>query len=270
LANGEHRMVFDLRGKRKRAVQVVYALLAFIMAASLFLTVGPVSFTDLFNGGSSSSSGSSVLTDQAEAIEKKLAKDPKNEQLLARDVRARYAAGNSSLQTDPSTGQTAVTQDAIDQYNRAGDAWERYLAVAGAKANPDVASLASKALTSTITTQTPVAVIDSNLKAAVRAQQIAANAKPSLGAYATLAQLAYFAGDTASGDQASAKAKAQAPKTQITPLQQSLKQYKKGGAAFHKQVQTALKSNKGGGKQALQNPLGGLSGGGGGLGAGSP
>ena len=41
---------------------------------------------------------------------------------------------------------------------------------------------------------------------------------------------------------------------------QSLKQYKKGGAAFHKQVQAALKSNKGAGKQALQNPLGGLTG----------
>jgi hypothetical protein len=269
LANSEHRMVFDLRGKRKRLVQVVYALLALLMTTSLFFVVGPVDFGSLIGSGSGTS-GSSVLNDQAEEIEKKLAKDPKNEQLLARDVRARYSAGNSSLQTDPSTGQTAVTEDAIDQYNRAGDAWQRYLAVAGDKADPNIANLASKALTSTITTQTPVVVIESNLKAAVEAQQIAADARPSLGSYATLAQLAYFAGDTATGDEASDKARAEAPKTQIKPLQESLKQYKKGGAAFHKQVETALKSNQGGGKQALQNPLGGLSGGGSGLGAQSP
>lgn len=269
MANNEHRMVFDLQGRRKRLVQVVYALLAFVMVASLFFVVGPVNLDSILGGGSSGS-GSSILDDQATAIEAKLAKDPRNEQLLARDVRARYSAGNAKLQTDPSTGQAAVTQDAIDEYNRAGAAWERYLRVAGAKPDPNVANLASKALTSTITTQTPVAIIDSNLKAAVKAQQIAADARPSLGAYATLAQLAYFAGDTATAESAAAKAKAQAPKQQASALNTSLKQFKKGGAQFHKQVETALKSNKGGAKQALQNPLGGLSGGGGGLGGSTP
>ena len=266
MANSEHRMVFDLRGRRKRLVQVVYALLAFVMVASLFFVVGPVNFDSLL-GNSSGASGSSVLNDQAEQIEKQLAKDPKNEQLLARDVRARYSAGNASLQTDPSTGQTAVTQDAIDQYNLAGDAWKRYLAVAGDNADPNVANLAAKALTNTITATTPVADIDSNLTAAVKAQQVATKAKPSLGSYATLAQLAYFAGDTATAEQAASRARQEVSKDQATPLQQSLKQFKKGGAAFHKEVQAALKSNKGSGKQALQNPLGGLSGGGGGLGA---
>jgi hypothetical protein len=261
VANNEHRMVFDLQGKRKRLVQVVYGMLAFVMVASLFFVVGPVSFDSILGNGSSSS-GSSVLDDQATAIEKKLAKDPKNEQLLSRDVKARYAAANAKLQVDPSTGQTAVTQDAVDEFNQAGDAWERYLQVAD-KPDPNVANLASKALTSTITSQTPVALIDTNLTAAVKAQQIFADAQPSLGAYATLAQLAYFAGDTATATAAANKARAQVSKDQANPLDQSLKQFKKGGAAFHKQVETALKSNKGSGKQALQNPLGGLSGGGG-------
>jgi hypothetical protein len=259
VANGEHRMVFDLQGKRKRLVQVVYAVLAFLMVSSLFFVVGPVNLDSILGGGGSS--GSSVLDDQAQAIEKKLAKDPRNEKLLARDVQARYAAANAKLQVDPSTGQAAVTQDAVDEYNQAGDAWERYLQATN-KPDPNVANLASKALTSTITSQTPVALIDSNLKAAVKAQQIFADAKPNLGAYATLAQLAYFAGDTATADAAASKARAAVSKDQAKPLDESLTQYKKGGAAFHKQVEAALKANKGAGKQALQNPLGGLSGGG--------
>ena len=34
--SGEHRMLFDLRGRRKRMIQVVYAGLALFMALSLF------------------------------------------------------------------------------------------------------------------------------------------------------------------------------------------------------------------------------------------
>ena len=36
----EHRMVFDIRGRRKHVVKVVYAVLAVLMGASLFLVVG--------------------------------------------------------------------------------------------------------------------------------------------------------------------------------------------------------------------------------------
>ena len=36
----EHRMVFDIRGRRRHVVKVVYAILALLMGASLFLVVG--------------------------------------------------------------------------------------------------------------------------------------------------------------------------------------------------------------------------------------
>ena len=35
-------MVFDIRGRRRHVVKVVYAILAVLMGASLFLVVGPV------------------------------------------------------------------------------------------------------------------------------------------------------------------------------------------------------------------------------------
>ncbi len=41
LADGERRMLFDIRGRRKHVVRVVYAILALLMGASLFLVVGP-------------------------------------------------------------------------------------------------------------------------------------------------------------------------------------------------------------------------------------
>ena len=42
MADGERRMLFDIRGRRKHVVRVVYAILAILMGASLFLVVGPV------------------------------------------------------------------------------------------------------------------------------------------------------------------------------------------------------------------------------------
>jgi len=42
MADGERRMLFDIRGRRKNVVKVVYAILAVMMGASLFLVVGPV------------------------------------------------------------------------------------------------------------------------------------------------------------------------------------------------------------------------------------
>jgi hypothetical protein len=267
--SGEHRMLFDLRGRRKRVIQVAFGGLALLMALSLFTVTGGASLGDLFGGSSGTSSSSSVFDDQAKQIERKLAKDPKNPKLLATDVKVRYTAGNAQVQTDPSTGQTSVTQEAVDDFNRAGDAWQRYIKVT-TKPDPGTAAFAVKALTGTVTTGTPVALITDNLNAAVGAQKIVATAQPSLGSYATLAQLAYFAGETKTGAQAASKALALAPKSQRVALQQSIPQYKKGGAAFQKQIKAAEKSQAGGGKQALENPLGGLSGGGSGAGATAP
>ena len=73
--SGERRMVFDIRGRRRHVVKFVYAVLALLMGASLFLVVGPVNINSLL-GGSSTSNGAGALEEQAESIERKLKKDP--------------------------------------------------------------------------------------------------------------------------------------------------------------------------------------------------
>ena len=40
--NNEHRMVFDIRGRRRHVVKFVYAILAILMAGSLFLVTGAI------------------------------------------------------------------------------------------------------------------------------------------------------------------------------------------------------------------------------------
>src|SRR6476646_7818656 len=99
-------MLFDLRGRRKRVVQVVYVMLAVMMGASLFLVVGPVNLGDLV-GNSSSTSASDVSLSQASDLDKKLAKDPQNQDLLLALTRERITAGNNLAQIDPQT-QTPV------------------------------------------------------------------------------------------------------------------------------------------------------------------
>jgi hypothetical protein len=261
--SGEHRMLFDLRGRRKRMVQVVYALLAFIMAASLFFVVGPVDLGSLVGGGSSSVD-SSAFDDQAQQIERRLAKDPKNQQLLVRDVRARYTAANSQIQYDPNTGAiTDFPEGAITDFNKSAAAWQRYMKLKPPRPDPNVAQLAATALLYSAASGTAVD-FSSLIKGAGDAQAIFADAKPSPNSYLTLARYRFLAGDFAGGEKAGRKAAQEAPGTQQAAVKQAVAQYRKQGEQVQKQIKAATKAQAGGGKQALQNPLGGLAGGGGG------
>ena len=114
-------MLFDLRGRRKRVVQVVYAMLAVMMGASLFLVVGPVNLGDLVGGGSSTSA-SSVSLDRAAELDHKLAKDPQNQALLLGLTKERITAGNNLAQIDPQTQAAVPTAESAQQYQLAADA----------------------------------------------------------------------------------------------------------------------------------------------------
>lgn len=256
--SSEHKMLFDVRGRRKRVIQVVYAALAALMALSLLTVVGPVSLGDLAGTGSSGDP-SGALEDQAQQIERQLAKDPKNEQLLIRDVRARYSAGNVQIQTDPATGaQTGITEQGLEDFRRAGDAWIRYLKLNPKQPNANTAQLAATALLYSST----LADLDTRVKSAAEAQAIVAEARPSPNAYLTLAQYRYLAGDVKGGEEAGQKAKQEAPAAQRSLVEQTIVQYRKQSEQLRKQAVQAAKSQAGGGKEALENPVGGLSGGG--------
>src|SRR5262245_21430828 len=126
-------MLFDLRSpRRRRVVQIVFGGLALLFAVS-FIGFGIGSGG--LNGGlfdalgltdSSGRAGGGFATEVNDA-EAKVEAQQRNEQAWA-DLTVLYLqAGNSQLDIDQSTGQPSVTSDAEEDFNKAADAWDRYL-----------------------------------------------------------------------------------------------------------------------------------------------
>jgi hypothetical protein len=259
-ASGERRMVFDIRGRRKHVVRVVYALLALLMGASLFLVVGP-NIGSLLGSTSSTSNASGLLEEQATGIEKRLRRSPQDQSLLLSLTRTRVSAGNALSEVNSTTGQPKVTSAAVSQLEKASEAWSRYLKQAGHSPSPSGAQLIAGALFSLAQNSATGPEAEVNLKAAAQAQQIVADAHPSLGSVSTLAEFKYFAFDFAGGDKDIKQAESLATSTaQKKQLETQLGEVRKRAKAFQKQVKAEAKESKGKGKEALKNPLGGLSG----------
>lgn len=262
----EHRMLFDLRGRRKRVIQVVYALLAILMAASLFVAVGPFSITDAFNTGGGGGDARDVFADRIERLERKLRRNPDDQTALAQLTIAYYSAGNAGIERDPAGQPTGISEEAVTDFDRAGDTWQRYLKTDPGEPNPTAAQLAAQSMLYAASAGTALEFEDS-ITVAAEAQQIFAEAEPSVNSYLQLAQFRYFAGDTAGGAEAGRRAVQEAPASQRRQVEALVRQYRQQGEQVQRQVEAASKAQGGAGKQALENPLGGLSGGGAGTGA---
>lgn len=260
MAEGERRLVFDTGGKRKHVVRVVYAILALLMGASLFLVVGPVSIGSLFGGGSSTTSASKVLDEQAERTELKLRREPKNEALLLSLTRTRIAAGNSLTEVNSETGATALTAEGRAELERASESWSSYLKLTK-EPSPSVALLMAGAYFGLAESGTSLEEAEAKVAKAADAQQIAAETQPTINSLTTLAIYQYYAGNFAAGDKAAKQAAAKAPsKSEAKEVNKQMAEYRKRGKAFEKQKQLVAKQEKKQGKEALKNPFGGLSG----------
>jgi tetratricopeptide (TPR) repeat protein len=259
--SGERRMVFDIRGRRKHVVKFVYAVLALLMGASLFLVVGPVNINSLLGGGGGTSNGAGVFEEQAEGIERRLKKDPGAAELWLGLTRRRIGAANSLAEVDPTTGEPHQTVESREQLLKASDAWSSYLKHAGNEPNAGAAQLASGALFTLASTASTTAEAEANLREAEEAQEIVAAARPSVGAVSTLAVYKYYTFDYASAEKLERQALALAnSKAEKDAVKRQLGEVHKRAKEFQKQAKAAEKASKGSGKEALQNPLGGLGG----------
>jgi hypothetical protein len=262
MAQGEERrMLFDIRGRRKNVIRVIYAILALLMGASLFLVVGPFNLAEVVGGGGSGDAAE-IYQERAERIEGRLAKDPKDEALLLSLTRTRIAAGTAQAEQDPTTGRQTLTPEAKAELEAALDAWSRYLAVAGSEPNPSAAQLVANSSVQLAETGDTVREIEENFAIAVEAQRIAAEARPSVGSLTTLAIFQYYNGEFAAGDQTAKRAQAEAAaKSERNQIEKQMAQYRKRGEAWRKQAEKFAKLERKQGKEQLENPLGGLSGG---------
>jgi hypothetical protein len=260
-SGGERRLVFDTGGKRKHVVRVVYAILALLMGGSLFLVIGPVNLGELFSNSGSGTSSSQVFDEQAERIEQRLAKNPDDEQLLLTLTRTRINAGNSQIEVASETEVPAISGEAREEFQAASEAWSRYLKHAGDEPNPAAAQLVAGTFFRLAESSTSLLGSEENVAKAAKAQQIAAEARPTLNSLSTLAIYRYFNSEFGAGDKATKQAAAKAPsKAEAEGIEKQLAEYRKRGKAFDKQKKQVAKVQKELNKEQLQNPLSGIGG----------
>ncbi|HEX3323718.1 MAG TPA: hypothetical protein VHR65_01080 [Solirubrobacterales bacterium] len=252
-------MVFDTRGRRKHVVRVVYAILALLMGASLFLVVGPFNIGNLL-GTSGTTSGTKILNEQAERTEAKLRRDPTNEALLLSLTRTRIAAANGATEVNPENGGTVYTAEGHEELNRAAEAWSRYLKQTK-EPSPSAALLMSRSYFSLAETSADLEEALTNIGKAAATQRIAAEAQPSINSLTTLAIYEFYAGSFAAGNKATKEAEVKAAtKAEAKEVSKQMAVYRKRGKQFQAQKKEIAKQEGSQRKEALENPLGGLGG----------
>ena len=190
-------MLFDLRGRRRRAVQATYLTLAILMGGGLvFFGIGGDVSGGLFDAfserGGGGDDGNEVIEKRIERTEERLRVDPRNERLLGELVRDYY--GLATAQTP--SGATGFPKDARDELADAASAWQRYLRVVK-DPDPSVANYALQIY--------DVTALNKPAEAQ-KAAAIVAEAENEPTAYIRLVQYAALAKDTRTADLAGKKA----------------------------------------------------------------
>jgi hypothetical protein len=211
-------MLFDLRGRRRRAVQVTYLMLALLMGGGLVLfgIGGSVSggLIDAFKDSGGGSSGDSALQDQVDKQEDRLAKSPQNEAVLQNLVRDYYSLATSQRES----GTIGFPDDAKDELRKSGEYWQRYLTTAKGEPSAEAARYALQVY--------DVSALN-RPKEAQRAAAILAQDSNDVASYLRLVSYAALAGDTRTADLAAKKAVDLAPKSQRKQVEQQAEALKK-------------------------------------------
>ncbi len=256
-SGGERRLLFDTRGKRKHVIRVVYAILALLMGASLFLVIGPVNISALLSNSTSTGSAAKVFDEQAERIEQRLVTDPKNEQLLLALTRARINGGNAQIEAPTVEGEAlTIPISGREDLQTGMEAWQRYLKLAD-EPNTTAAQLIGSTSFRLAEASSTVPEAAEYVARGTVAQKIAAEQQPNLGTLSTLAIYQYFNGEFAAGDKTTKRAAAEATgKAEAKEIEKQLAEYRKNSKAFQKQKKEASKAKSQASKEALQNPFG--------------
>ena len=262
----EHKMLFDVRGKRKRVIQVIYVLLAIVMALSL-IVIGLPGGINPFTGSSNlvSADSAKVSIERAEKLEDQIAANPNKTNAQGELIIARITAGNNLIEIDDN-GQQVLTDDSTEQYELAAAEWDKYLKATKNNPDPAVALQVSNAVLN-IAGGT-VAQFQSNMGTVVEAQRyVAANAVaeskkngPNPAAQLTaLARYEYFNQEYDAAKKTRAEALSFAEdKTTKTQITTQLDAAEKQARQIGKQIDAAKKQAGKQKGQQLEDPFGSL------------
>ena len=209
-------MLFDLRGRRRRAVQATYLTLAILMGGGLVLfgIGGDVSggLFDAFKdqGGGS---GDQQSEDRVKRSKETLKRNPNSIPALKALVRDEYQLASSQL------GEQDLTfpKDARDELRASAAYWQRYLKLEKGKPDPTLATVALRVYDPTALNKP---------KEAQAAATIVAEDQRNSAAYIRVVQYATLAGDKRTADLAGQRAIDLAPSDARKVVRDQVKQAK--------------------------------------------
>lgn len=216
-------MLFDLRGRRKRAIQGIYLVMAVLMGGGLVLfgVGGSVSggLLDAFTGnGGSGSGGNEAIEKRIDQDEERLAANPRSAAALRELIRSHYQLAATRIPQ----GTSAFPEEAQGDLRKASGYWQRYVDVADGKPDTSLAGVAAQLYAPEALNQP---------KDAQEAYRILAEASNDTNSYLQLAFAASMAGDTRTADLAGLKAIDLAPKNQRKAVAKQVKEVKQQGSA---------------------------------------
>jgi tetratricopeptide (TPR) repeat protein len=219
-------MLFDLKGKRKRLVQVVYVTLAILFGGGLVLfgVGGNVSggLIDAFKGDGGTDS--SAFTDVVDRAERRAARNPDDAEAQLDLLRAQFNFASSPAGSDPETG--ALTDPGKQAIIEVAQAWERYLKLDPKKIDPSGATFAALAYGAL-----------QDYDKSVEAQELGLKERPSANGYFQLADFAYRADQVEKGDEAARKAVRSSPSDQRNTVRSLIGDLKKQGRQVAKLIE---------------------------------
>jgi tetratricopeptide (TPR) repeat protein len=211
-------MLFDLKGKRRRAVQGTYLTLAILMGGGLVLFgIGGATsggLIDAIQGNSGGSNANDTFQKRVDAVEKQTQTNPQNSRAWAQLAGLRFQLATTGENYDQATG--TYTAKGKNQLRQASDAWQRHLALAGEKPDTTVANQMVQAYGVTGLRNYPEAVKALEFV-------IDATPNPTYQQYAQLAVLAHGAKQTRKATLSEQKALELAPKDQRKTLKEQIK-----------------------------------------------
>ena len=249
-------MLFDLKsGKRRRVVQIVFGGLAFLFFIS-FVGFGIGSdvtggIFDAIGLGGSGSGSDPQYEQQIEDAQAALEADPKDPDAYADLIAAYFGSAQSGITVDESTGQRAISPEAQSDLQRAGQAWDDYMATKPQQVSVTTAGNAVQ-----------VFVLVGDATGASEAQAVVANDQRTAASYAQLALYLYADGQIKEGDAAGEQAVAAAEASQRQQVQKTIDSYRESAIKYQRQLEQA--QEQGGqeqGEQGLTDPFGNLGGG---------
>lgn len=254
-------MLFDLQGRRKTAVKVIYLGLAILMGGGLVLFgIGSnVSggWSDILTGGSSSSSYQDAINESA----KQVAANPQNPKAYENLIADRYSLAGTGF-NQKTQKFNAKTKP---QLKMMIDDWKRYQKVAK-KIDINTANYVVTAYLG-----------QEDGKGAQKVQTKIAELQPNAGNYLALMRFALYAGDSRIADASAIKATELATKDQLAEVNREIKRMRKLSQQQSAQIQQQIQQQfsqqqqqQSGSGGSIGSPFGGLgTGAGAGTGAGT-